>query len=62
MTTRPKKYNAGRKKLDDKRILLRLYILESQIEALGGYEQAQAVGRQLIEEKIKGESLLQPVS
>lgn len=62
MTTRPKKYNAGRKKVDDKRILLRLYILESQIEALGGYEQAQAVGRQLIEEKIKGIALLQPVS
>ena len=62
MTTRPKKYNAGRKKVDDKRILLRLYILESQIEALGGYEQAQAVGRQLIEEKIKGIALLQTVS
>jgi hypothetical protein len=43
MTTKAKKHNSGRKKVDDKRIVLRLYILESQIEALGGYEQAQAV-------------------
>ena len=62
MTTKAKKYNAGRKKVDDKRVLLRLYILESQIKALGGYEQAQAVGRQLIEDKIKGEGPLQPIS